>query len=98
MTMPKLVQPTLDKIDITGLTRDLPKFERHYPEEAASFWSKWVEDIDQLLTLPDTWEWPLQTLLDAEKTRPVPAALAIPESITALHDKESEPTSSVSKH
>jgi len=46
----------LDKIDIEGLKRDLGKFREHYPETAVSFWSDWIDRVDELATLPEEWE------------------------------------------
>ena len=60
----------LDKINVEGLKRDLNKFREHYPEQAFSFRSEWVNNIDDFAAVPETWEWPLDALLAAEKVKP----------------------------
>ncbi|XP_044170950.1 uncharacterized protein LOC122955255 [Acropora millepora] len=66
---PSLVKPVLDKIDVDGLKRDLTKFREHYPEQAFSFWSEWVNNVNDMATVPETWEWPLDALLLAERIK-----------------------------
>ena len=87
----------MNKIDVEGLRRDLNKFQEHYPEKASSFWSTWVEKIDDLVAVPEEWEWPLDTLQSAEKVRPTPVDRAIPNHLQALQDKETEPTREASQ-
>lgn len=87
----------MNKIDVEGLRRDLNKFQEHYPEKAASFWSTWVEKIDDLVAFPEEWEWPLDALQSAEKVRPTPVDRAIPDHLQALQDKETEPTREASQ-
>jgi len=43
----------LNKIDAEGLWHNLNKFQEHYPEKTASFWSMWVEKIDDLVAFPE---------------------------------------------
>ena len=66
---PSLVKPVLDKIDVDGLKRDLTKFREHYPEQAFSFWSEWVNNVNDMATVPETWEWPLDALVLAERIK-----------------------------
>ena len=49
---PSLVQPTLNKIDVEALKRDLKKFEENYPVRVSRAWAQWLQDIDKLLELP----------------------------------------------
>ena len=93
---PSLVKPVLDKIDVEGLKRDLSKFQEHYPEQAFSFWSEWVNNIDDLAAVPETWEWPLDALLAAEKVKPYNAEYSFPEHLQTLQDKERQPTKQAS--
>ena len=86
----------LDKIDVEGLKRDLSKFQEHYPEQAFSFWSEWVNNIDDLAAVPETWEWPLVALLAAEKVKPYNAEYSFPEHLQTLQDKERQPTKQAS--
>ena len=87
----------LDKIDIEGLKRDLGKFKEHYPEKAFTFWSDWVDKVDELATLPEEWEWPLDALQIAEKIKPSAIDRSVPENLQSLQDKESQPTRQASQ-
>jgi len=82
----------LNKIDTEGLRRDLDKFKEHYPEKAASFWSDWLDKVDEITALPEEWDWALDALQNAEKTRPSAIDRVVPEQLRALQDKESNPT------
>ena len=86
------MKPVLDKIDVGGLKRDLIKFREHYPEQAFSFLSEWVKNVDDLAAVPETWEWPLDVILIAEKIKPYTADQSVPEHLQALQDKECQPT------
>ena len=93
---PSLVKPVLDKINVEGLKRDLNKFREHYLEQVFSFWSEWVNNIDDLAAVPETWEWPLDALLAAEKVKPYNAVYSVPEHLQTLQDKERQPTKQAS--
>ena len=93
---PSLVKPVLDKINVEGLKRDLNKFREHYPEQVFSFWSEWVNNIDDLAAVPETWEWPLDVLLAAEKVKSYNAENSVPEHLQTLQDKERQPTKQAS--
>ena len=86
----------LDKINVEGLKRDLNKFREHYPEQVFSFWSEWVNNIDDLAAVPETWEWPLDVLLAAEKVKSYNAENSVPEHLQTLQDKERQPTKQAS--
>lgn len=85
---PTLVESTLNKIDVEGLKRDINKFREHYSEQALSFWSDWLNNIDKLVTVPDTWEWPMDALVSAERVKPFTADQSIPEQLRELQNKE----------
>ena len=53
---PSLVQPTLYKIDVDALKRDLTKFEANYPEGVSRIWAQWLHNVDKLLELPVDWD------------------------------------------
>ncbi|CAH3150945.1 unnamed protein product [Porites evermanni] len=55
---PNLVRPTLNKIDVEALKRDLKKFEEHYPVGISRTRTQWLQDVDKRLELPTDWEWP----------------------------------------
>ena len=90
------MRPVLDRIDVEGLKRDLNKFRDHYPEQAFSFWSEWVNNVDNLAAVPETWEWPLDAILIAEKIKPYTVDQSVPEHLQALQDKECRPTKQAS--
>lgn len=92
---PSLVRPVLDRIDVEGLKRDLNKFRDHYPEQAFSFWSEWVNNVDNLAAVPEAWEWPLNAILIAEKIKPYTVDQSVPEHLQALQDKECRPTKQI---
>jgi len=83
------------KIDLEGLKRDLKKFEDHYPKEAATFWSQWVSKVDELLALPEEWEWPMDKIVNCPKIRPSSADCTVPDSLQGLQDKERNRTRQV---
>jgi len=90
------VKPVLDKIDIEGLKRDLGKFREHYPETAVSFWSDWIDRVDELAALPEEWEWPLDAIQTAEKIKPATIDHSVPGHLQALQDKDAQPTKQAS--
>ena len=63
----------LNKIDVDGLKRDLNKFIEHYPEQTFSFWSEWMNNVNDMATVPETWQWPLDAMLITEKIKPYTA-------------------------
>ena len=73
-----LVKPTLNKIDVEGLKLDINKFREHCPEQAFCLWSDWQNNLDKLVTVSDTWEWPLDALVSAEREKPFTADQSIP--------------------
>ena len=93
---PSLVQPTLNKIDVVALKRDLKKFEENYPARVSRAWAQWFQDIDKLLELPDHWEWPLEILQKRSKVqRPEAEYFTIPGHLQAMCDKETVETQQV---
>lgn len=79
------------------MKRDLEKFREHYPERAFTFWNDWVQKLDELVTLPDEWEWPLDVIQAAEKIKPSATGQSVPETLQALQDKEMQPTRQVNQ-
>ena len=59
---PNLVQPTLNKIDVEALKRDLQKFEEYYPVGISRAWTQWLQDVDKRLEVPTDLEWQLDIL------------------------------------
>lgn len=92
---PGLVQPTLHKIDVAALKRDLKKFEENYPERVSRVWAQWLQDLDKLLELPIDWVWPLEVLEKCPKVRPSNEDVAVPTTLQAMRDRETEATQQV---
>ena len=74
----------------------LASLENTHPEQAFSFWSEWVNNIDDLASVPETWEWPLDAVLTAEKIKSYTADHSVPEHLHTLQDKEHQPTKQAS--
>ena len=96
---PSLVQPTLNKIDVEALKRDLKKFEENYPVRVSRAWAQWLQDInDKLLELPNHWEWPLEILQRCSRVprlHVVNEDISIPDHLQAMRDKETVETQQV---
>lgn len=87
------MQPTLNKIDVEAMKRDLKKFEEHYPVGVSRAWAWWLQDIDKLLELPYHSQWPLEILKRCPKMqRPANEDITIPDHLQAMHDKETVET------
>lgn len=64
------MHPTLNKIDVEALKRDLKKFEEHYPVKSQEHaWTQWLQDVDKLLELPTDLERPLDILKRSSKVQ-----------------------------
>lgn len=93
---PRLVQPTLNKIDVEALKRDLKKFEEHYPVGVSRAWAQWLQDIDKLLELPNHSQWPLEILERCPKIqRTANEDITIPDHLQAMRDKDTVETQQV---
>ena len=92
---PGLVQPSLRKIDAASLKRDLKKFEENYPERVSQVWAQWLQDLAKLIELPTEWVLPLEVLENCQKIRPSNEDVAVPSTLQAMHDKETEATEHV---
>ena len=91
-----LVRPTLNKIDVKALKRDLKTFEGHYPVGISRTRTQWLQDVDKLLELPTDWEWPLDILKRCSKVqRPANEAITIPDHLQAMRDRETVKTPQV---
>lgn len=92
---PNLVKPSLDKVEIEALKRDLKKIEENYPAHVSRAWAQWVQDADKLLEFPVQWDWPLELLEKCTKVRPGIEDVSIPGHLQALRDKETVETQQV---
>ena len=90
------MQPTLNKIDVEALKRDLKKTEERYPVRVSRVWAQWLQDIDKLLELPNHVQWPLEFLKRCPKVqRPVSEDITVPDHLQAMRDKETVETQQV---
>ena len=90
------MQPTLNKIDVEALKRDLKKFEAHYPVGISRAWTQWLQDVDKRLELPTDREWPLGILKRCSKVqRPANEDITIPDHLQAMRDNETVETQQV---
>ena len=89
------MQPTINKIDVEALKRDLKKFEDNYPIGVSRAWAQWLQDVDKLLELPLSWEWPLEILQKCQKVKPTVEDEAIPDNLLVMREKETEGTQQV---
>ena len=93
---PSLVKPTLNKIDVEALKRDLKKFEELHPLGVSRAWAQWLQEIEKRLEIPDHWEWPLKILEGCSKVqRPVIEAFTIPDNLQAMRGRETVETQQV---
>ena len=46
--------------------------------------------------MPDTWEWPMDALVSAQRVKTFTADQSIPEQLRELQDKETQPTKQAS--
>ena len=90
------MQPTLNKSDVEALKRDMKKFEEHYPVGVSRAWAQWLQDIEQLLELPNHPQGPLEILKRCPKVqRPANEDITIPDHLQAMRDKETVETQQV---
>lgn len=73
----------------------MPKYKANYPLEAYNAWMQWIDSLDDMMTLPQEWNWPLNKLLSAEKIKPGANDRAVPASLLDLRDKETQETRQV---
>lgn len=95
---PDLVQPSLAKLEVDKLKTDIPKYKEHDPHAAYTALNGWLGNIDELLVVPETYEWPLDVLSAAEKIQPSTLTDNITEDLQQLRDKETQETRTVHKY
>ena len=93
------MEPTLNKIDVEALKRDLKKIEEHYPVRVSRAWAQWLQDIEKLLELPNHSQWPLDILKRCTKVQtPAIEDITVPDHLQAMRDKETVETQQVCVH
>ena len=86
---PPLVQPSLNRQDIEGIKRDMPKFFGHMKATQKEFWEKIISNPDDLISSGSSANWPLERLRNPRRPRSsLEAESAIPNEIRELREKE----------
>ena len=93
---PKLVTPSLVKMDIEALRRDIPRYHQNMPKEAADVWEGWFSHLDELTCVPDSYCWPIDKLRQSARTAPAPPAAQISPDLLELRDRETRQIQEVS--
>ena len=90
---PNLVTPSLSKLDLEALKRDIPnKYLQNMPQAASDAWKVWLEDVESELTavLAQIYDWPVDKLKTATRTAPHRSDAQIPNDLLELHCMERE--------
>ena len=98
---PNLVTPSLAKLDLETLKRDIPnKYLQNMPQAASDAWKAWLEDVESELTsVPaQIYDWPVDKLKTARRTAPHRSDAQIPNDVLEQHCNggEIQPTPKVS--
>lgn len=94
---PNLVIPSLAKLDLEALKRDiLNKYQQNIPQAASDCWRSWLENVErEIAAVPDLYDWLVDTLKIAGKTAPLPLAAQIPNDFLELREREIQPTQEI---
>ena len=97
---PNLVSPSLAKLDLEALKRDIPnKYPQNMPQAASEYWKAWLRDVEsKIISVPDNYIWPVDKLKSASRTAPPPppSAAQLPNDLLELREREIQPTPEVS--
>ena len=95
---PNLVTPSLVKLDLDALKRDIPnKYPQNMPQAASEVWKTWLTRVESDLTsVPDNYDWPLDRLKSCTKTAPAPSAAQLPNDLLELREREIQAAPEVS--
>ena len=95
---PNLVIPSLAKLDLEALKRDiLSKYQQNMPQAASDCWRSWLENVErEIAAVPDHYNWLVDTLRTAGRTAPPPLAAQILNDLLELREREIQPTQEVS--
>lgn len=90
--VPNLVQPSVDKIDLEHLLRDLPKYKPWLSAQAWEHWEEFIRHTDDLSkTQHCSNAWELPRLISAAITRPTCSdSVSISSDTLALLAKETD--------
>lgn len=90
------MSPSLAKLDVESLKRDIPKYRQNLPKAASNSWERWLNKIDDLIIVPDDYDWPVQKLKKAVRTEPANLTAHLSADLLELREKEIQPTQEVS--
>ena len=83
--------PSLAKLDLEALKRDIPnKYPRNMPQAASDAWKAWLEDVESELTSVPAHR-PVDKLKTATRTAPPHS-----DDLLELREREIQPTPKVS--
>ena len=91
--------PSLHKLDMEGLKRDIPtKYPKNMPLKASEEWESWLANTEfNLLSVPDNYTWPVDELKNTSRT--VLASNAeLPHELLELREKEIQPITEVNNN
>lgn len=94
---PNLVTPSLAKLDVEALKRDiLNKCPQNIPRAASDDWRVWLENVEtEIASVPDHYDWPIDKVKAAARTVPPPSATQLPNNLVELREREIQPTPEV---
>ena len=93
---PKLVTPSLAKLDVDALRRDIPRYQHNMPKEASDTWEKWLHQLDELTFVPASYCCPIEKLAKSARTEPAPPTSLIAPDLLELRERETQQTQEVS--
>ena len=92
---PNLVTPSLTKLDVDALRRDIPRYHHNMPKEAADVWEGWLDRLNGLTHVPDSYNWPVDVLKKCARTEPAPPVAQISPDLMELREREAQQTQEV---
>jgi len=92
---PNLVTPSLVKLDVDALRRDIPRYHHNMPKEAADAWEGWLNQLDGLTQVPESYNWPVDVLKKSTRTEPAPPVAQISPDLLELRERETQQTQEV---
>ena len=83
---PNLVSPSLGKLDLKALKRDIPnKYHQNMLQAASEYWKAWLRDVEyKIISVPDSYIWPVDKLKSASRTAPLPSAAQLSNDLMEL--------------
>jgi len=92
---PNLATPSLVKLDVDALRRDIPRYHHNMPKEAADAWEGWLNQLDGLTQVPESYNWPVDVLKKSTRTEPAPPVAQISPDLLESRERETKQTREV---